>query len=166
MSRYIFKKNSESHFAVVKNPVIIETPKETKKFNLRLSNGDIDFIKFLSEKNGTSKNQIIDNLVEAVIKDFLSSLETEEYILLIKIADSLNGVDTWNNMDLSWISNLYPSRIPEDQIHNDLYNQYAIDNLKDRSETYKHMFTALASSKLSNDFNSKQLDGKSNETEK
>lgn len=165
MTTYKFTEDAEKYFKKVEEPEVPAIPEETKKFNLRLSNGDIDFIKFLSEKKSVSRNQIIDELVTSIIQDFLISLETEEYILLIKAADRLNNVNTRKNMDASWISNLYPSRAPYEQIDNDLYNQRKMNDLTERSERYKKMFTTLINSKLMKGFEAKKTGDEANETE-
>ena len=164
MTKFKLAKNAaEKYFKKVEEQNIPKVPDEMRKFNLRLSNGDVDLIKFLSERDGTSRNQEIDELIQAIIYDFLVSLDTEEYILLIKTADMLNNVNTWKNMDASWISNLYPSTVPYDQIDNDLHNQAEINDLTERSERYKTMFTILANSKLIKEFNAKSQGNEPNE---
>lgn len=164
MTKFKLAKNAaEKYFKKVEEQNIPKVPDEMRKFNLRLSNGDVDLIKFFSERDGTSRNQEIDELIQAIIYDFLVSLDTEEYILLIKTADMLNNVNTWKNMDASWISNLYPSTVPYDQIDNDLHNQAEINDLTERSERYKTMFTILANSKLIKEFNAKSQGNEPNE---
>jgi hypothetical protein len=165
MTTYTFRKGAEQHFRKIEKQENIEVPEETKKFNLRLSNGDLDFIKFLASKEGISRNKLIDDFVESIIQDFLESLKTEEYIMLIKLADRLNHVDTWKNMDKSWISNLYPSRAPYELIDNDLNNQAPMNDLSERSDRYKRMFTTLINSKLVKDFNAQLKGNEANETE-
>lgn len=163
MTKFKLAKNAEKYFKKVEEQSIPKVPDEMRKFNLRLSNGDIDLIKFFSEKDGTSRNQEIDELIQSIIYDFLVSLDTDEYILLIKTADMLNNVNTWKNMDASWISNLYPSSVPYDQIDNDLHNQAEMNDLTERSERYKTMFTILVNSKLIKEFNANTQGNKPNE---
>ena len=149
MPTHAFTENAEKYFSKIEeNPENLLVPEETKKFNLKLSKGDLDFLKFLSNKDGISRNQLIENLVENIIYDFLVSLETEEYILLIKKADEFNSIDGFKNMKASWISNLYPSQIPEEQIYCDLERNRAPIEMQDRSERYKKMFNLIKDSKL------------------
>lgn len=152
MAIYKLKESAKQHFKKVKRVEIMKEPEEMKRFNLRLANGDMDFIKFLAEKESKTKNQIIDELIKSIIKDFLMSLETDEYIMLIKEADALNNVDTWNDLGASWISDLY--RVSEaydySQIDHDLHNRQPSEKLEGRSSRYTAMFTAIQNSKLKN----------------
>lgn len=149
---YKLKESAKQHFKKANHVEIVKEPEETKRFNLRLANGDMDFIKFLAEKEGKTKNQIIDDLIKSIIKDFLMSLETDEYIMLIKEADALNNVDTWSNLGASWISDLYKVSEPYDygQIDHDLHNRAPSEELEGRSNRYIAMFTAIQNSKLKN----------------
>lgn len=159
MNKYTFTKDAEKFFHHIEEPKKVVIPVRMKKFNLKLSNDDLNFIQFLANKDGNSRNKYLDKLIEDIIFDFLNSLEVEEYILLIKFADYLNGVNTEKNMDKSWISELYPSTIPYDLIQDHLHNQAPLNDLSERSDRYKIMFTKLKQSKLVTDFNA-QLKGK------
>ncbi len=165
MTTYTFTKNAEKYFKKVEEPEAPPVQEETKRFNLRLSNGDMDFIKFLSEKEGVSRNQIIDEIINSIIYDFLSSLDTEECSLLIRKADEINKVNTSKNMDFSWVSNLYPSCPPYDHIINDLFNQPKLSDLSNRSDRYKKMFTSIVNSKLGKNFDEQQTGKDANEKE-
>lgn len=163
MATYKLNDGAKQYFKKVELIEKVVVPEKIEKFNLRLANGDIDFIKFLSEKQGISRNQLIDNFVKGIIKDFLNSLERDEYIMLIKIADTLNKVDTWNNLEASWISDLYPISYPYSEIDHDLHNQAPMNDLEERSDRYKKMFTSIVSSKLVKDFNEQKRNESSND---
>lgn len=163
MATYKLNDGAKQYFKKVELIEKVVVPEKIEKFNLRLANGDIDFIKFLSEKQGISRNQLIDNFVKSIIKDFLNSLERDEYIMLIKIADTLNKVDTWNNLEASWISDLYPISYPYSEIDHDLHNQAPMNDLEERSDRYKKMFTSIVSSKLVKDFNEQKRNESSND---
>jgi hypothetical protein len=163
MAIYRLKDSATKHFKKIEVVEQVVVPEEAKKFNLRFANSDVEFIKFLAEKKGVSRNQIIDDLVKSIIKDFLNSLERDEYIMLIKVADMLNKVDTWNNLEASWISDLYPISYPYSEIDHDLHNQAPINNLEERSDRYKKMFTNIVNSKFVKDFREQKSNENSDE---
>ena len=150
MAIYKLKETAKQYFKKGEHVESVKEPEEIKRFNLRLANGDMDFIKFLAEKQGKTNNQIIDELIKSIIKDFLTSLETDEYIMLIKEADALNNVDTWNNLGASWVSDLYRVSEPYDynQIDHDLHNRAPSGKLEGRSSRYIAMFNAIQNSKF------------------
>lgn len=155
MSKYRIAESGYEKFTKT-NKTVFPTSEKSKKFNLKLSQGDLDFVKFLSEKQGVTKNQILDDIVKSIILDFLNSLDRNENILLVKIADRLNNIDTLKNIEASWISDLYPTSTPYNEMHHDLYNQSKANDLSknsgiagdDRSETYYHILKLISESKI------------------
>lgn len=124
-------------------------PTETKKFNLRLNNEDIEFIDFLCKKQNMSRSQIIDDLISMTIVDFLSSLNKEELALLVRNADALNGFRSWDNLEASWISEIYPLSLQRQEVDDALHN--ISSDPQHLSERYKHMAEAIRNSKLMKD---------------
>lgn len=170
MLNYVLSEKGKKAFKKTDIPVFTEA-EELKKFNLKLSSGDLDLISFIANKHGISKNKILDEIVNSIILDFLSNLDRNNYMLLVKMADLLNGVDTFSNIEASWISDLYPSSIRDDRMEHDLLNQKRdLTDLSphagiagdDRDETYKHMLNSILASKLLEE-HSKQVKGDQSE---
>ncbi|MUG32563.1 hypothetical protein [Psychrobacter sanguinis] len=77
---------------------------EFKKFNMRFNNLDLVIIDAIAKRNGTSRSQIINDFIEAVLKDFLTNCSEDEALLMCKYAESLSEDKIKNNKDFSWDS--------------------------------------------------------------
>lgn len=151
--KYVLTEKASEHFSKIeestKSKTVVDTP---KKFNLRLSKQDYEFIKFLASEERVSTNEVLDDLITRIIFNFLKSLDGSEQSLLIRIADGLNGVETLNlnNLDKTWLSNVFqPYYDPVGLDANGYkFHESITETLKSPncSETYKHMFKTLQNS--------------------
>ena len=169
--KYVLTEKAPEHFTKAKKPVEQNPTVETaKKFNLRLSKQDYEFIKFLASEERVSANEVLDDLIASIIFNFLNSLGGSETALLIKIADGLNGVETLNlnNVDKTWLSNVFPPYYDPAGLEAYGYNfhESITETLKSPncSETYKHMFKSLQNSTAFQEFLSQKKEKKHNET--
>ena len=89
-----FQKNEEPSTS-------FEKP-EFKKFNMRFNNLDLEIIDAIAKRNGTSRSQIINDFIEAILKDFLSNCPEDEALLMCKYAESLSNNSVKSNKDFSW----------------------------------------------------------------
>ncbi|HNL36730.1 MAG TPA: hypothetical protein PKI88_06450 [Agitococcus sp.] len=164
-------EKAPEHFTKAKKPVEQNPTVETaKKFNLRLSKQDYEFIKFLASEERVSANEVLDDLISRIIFNFLDSLDASESSLLIKVADRLNGVETLNlnNVDKTWLSNVFPPYYDPAGLEAYGYNfhESITETLKSPncSETYKHMFKSLQNSTAFQELLSQKEEKKHNET--
>ena len=169
--KYVLTEKAPEHFTKAKKPVEQNPTVETaKKFNLRLSKQDYEFIKFLASEERVSANEVLDDLISGIIFNFLNSLGGSETALLIKIADGLNGVETLNlnNVDKTWLSNVFPPYYDPAGLEAYGYNfhESITETLKSPncSETYKHMFKSLQNSTAFQELLSQKEEKKHNET--
>lgn len=169
--KYVLTEKAPEHFTKAKKPVEQNPTVETaKKFNLRLSKQDYEFIKFLASEERVSANEVLDDLIASIIFNFLNSLRGSETALLIKIADGLNGVETLNlnNVDKTWLSNVFPPYYDPAGLEAYGYNfhESITETLKSPncSETYKHMFKTLQNSTAFQELLSQKEEKKLNET--
>ena len=169
--KYVLTEKAPEHFTKAKKPVEQNPTVETaKKFNLRLSKQDYEFIKFLASEERVSANEVLDDLISRIIFNFLNSLGGSETALLIKIADGLNGVETLNlnNVDKTWLSNVFPPYYDPAGLEAYGYNfhESITETLKSPncSETYKHMFKSLQNSTAFQELLSQKEEKKHNET--
>lgn len=91
-----FKKNEE--------PISNFEKPEFKKFNMRFNNLDLVIIDAIAKRNGTSRSQIINDFIEAILKDFLANCPEDEALLMCKYAESLSKDNIKSNKDFSWDS--------------------------------------------------------------
>ena len=167
--KYVLTENASEYFTKMEEPTeqkpVVETP---KKFNLRLSKQDYEFIKFLASEERVSANEVLDDLIASIIFNFLNSLGGSETALLIKIADGLNAVETLNlnNVDKTWLSNVFPPYYDPAGLDAYGYNfhESITETLKSPncSETYKHMFKTLQNSAAFKELLSSKKEGKDN----
>ncbi|HNI62664.1 MAG TPA: hypothetical protein PLF28_04280 [Agitococcus sp.] len=169
--KYVLTEKAPEHFTKAKKPVEQNPTVETaKKFNLRLSKQDYEFIKFLASEERVSANEVLDDLISRIIFNFLDSLDASESSLLIKVADRLNGVETLNlnNVDKTWLSNVFPPYYDPAGLEAYGYNfhESITETLKSPncSETYKHMFKSLQNSTAFQELLSQKEEKKHNET--
>lgn len=169
--KYVLTEKASEHFTKSKELVEQNPTVETaKKFNLRLSKQDYEFIKFLASEERVSANEVLDDLISGIIFNFLNSLGGSETALLIKIADGLNGVETLNlnNVDKTWLSNVFPPYYDPAGLEAYGYNfhESITETLKSPncSETYKHMFKSLQNSTAFQELLSQKEEKKHNET--
>ena len=169
--KYVLTEKASEHFTKSKELVEQNPTVETaKKFNLRLSKQDYEFIKFLASEERVSANEVLDDLISGIIFNFLNSLGASESSLLIKVADRLNGVETLNlnNVDKTWLSNVFPPYYDPAGLEAYGYNfhESITETLKSPncSETYKHMFKSLQNSTAFQELLSQKEEKKQNET--
>ena len=167
--KYVLTEKAPEHFTKAKKPVEQNPTVETaKKFNLRLSKQDYEFIKFLASEERVSANEVLDDLISRIIFNFLESLDASESSLLIKVADRLNGVETLNlnNVDKTWLSNVFQPYY--DTIGLEAcgfkFHESITETLESPScsETYKHMFKTLQNSAAFKELLSSKKEGKDN----
>lgn len=123
-----------------------------KKFNIRIHAADLEVITRLGKLDGISRTQLIDKFINEIIYEFLKSLDSfEEYGLLIKAADKLNGVDPWVSPTKSWFSDMNRDAMLAG-IDHDLNNRIT----SERSDLYRHMEKLLKQSTIFNQNSVKQ----------
>ena len=66
--KYVLTENASEYFTKMEEPTeqkpVVETP---KKFNLRLSKQDYEFIKLLASEERVSANEVLDDLIASII---------------------------------------------------------------------------------------------------
>ena len=69
--KYVLTENASEYFTKVEEPTeqkpVVET---SKKFNLRLSKQDYEFIKFLASEEQVSANEVLDDLIASIIFNY------------------------------------------------------------------------------------------------
>ena len=169
--KYVLTEKASEHFTKSKELVEQNPTVETaKKFNLRLSKQDYEFIKFLASEERVSANEVLDDLISGIIFNFLDSLDASESSLLIKVADMLNEVKTLNlnNIDKTWLSNIFPPYYDTNHLETCgfKFHESITETLESPScsETYKHMFKSLQNSTAFQELLSQKEEKKHNET--
>lgn len=96
---------NKSAFATKSEVKEIEKP-ELKRFNMKFSQLDLKIIDAVAKRDGTSRSQIINLLIERMVKDFVRSLDKdmgEETALLVTVLTERSyEPKTKSDKDFSW----------------------------------------------------------------
>lgn len=77
---------------------------EFKKFNMRFHNMDLLVIDAIAKRDGTSRSQILNLLIDRVLKSFLEECNKLEAYVIMKHADSMCEENQKSDLGFSWES--------------------------------------------------------------
>lgn len=77
---------------------------EYKKFNMRFHNIDLLIIDAIAKRDSTSRSQILNMLIDRVLKQFLRSCNKLEAYAIIQHADSICDENKKSDLSFSWES--------------------------------------------------------------
>ncbi|MDY3306752.1 hypothetical protein [Psychrobacter sanguinis] len=97
---------------------------EYKKFNMRFHNMDLLIIDAIAKRDGTSRSQILNLLIDRVLKGFLEECNRLEAYAIMKHADDICVESKKSDLDFSWESWYERKFYPRNP--NDFYQEFEL----------------------------------------